>query len=61
MSSRLLVYSNRKVCAGEYGQSRKFRLFTTIDPTTRKACKGGTFPLILEDECAHTSFLTLTR
>ena len=47
MSSESLVYSNRKVCAGWDGQSRRFRLFSTIDPTTRKACKGGAFPLIL--------------
>ena len=32
MSSTSLVYSNRKVCAGWDGQSRRFRLFTTIDP-----------------------------
>ena len=43
MSSLSLVYSNRKVCAGWDGQSRRFRLFATIDPTTRKACKGWDF------------------
>ena len=43
MSSISLVYSNRKVYAGWDGQSRRFRLFATIDPTTRKACKGGAF------------------
>ena len=40
MSSISLVYSNRKVCAKYDGQNRRFRSFTTIDPTTRKACKG---------------------
>ena len=47
MSSISLVYSNRKVCAEWDGQSRRFRLFAIVDPTTRKACKGGAFPLIL--------------
>ena len=47
MSSISLVYSNRKVFAGWDGQSRRFRLFSIVDPTTRKACKGGAFPLIL--------------
>ena len=47
MSSESLVYSNRKVCAGWDGQSRRFRLFAIVDPTTRKACKGEAFPLIL--------------
>ena len=47
MSSESLVYSNRKVCAEWDGQSRRFRLFAIVDPTTRKACKGGAFPLIL--------------
>jgi len=47
VSSISLVNSNRKVCAGWDGQSRRFRLFTTIDPNTRKACKGGAFPMIL--------------
>ena len=41
MSSISLVYSNRKVCAEWDGQSRRFRLFAIVDPTTRKACKGG--------------------
>ena len=40
MSSESLVYSNRKVCAGWDGQSRRFRLFAIVDPTTRKACKS---------------------
>jgi len=48
VSSESLVYSNRKVCAGWDGQSRRFRLFATIDLTTRKACKGEAFPLILK-------------
>ena len=43
MSSISLVHNNRKVCAGWDGQSPTFRLFATIDPTTRKACKGGAF------------------
>ena len=39
MSSISLVYSNRKVCARGDGQNRRFRLFSNVDPTTRKACK----------------------
>ena len=40
MSSISLIDSNRKVCARYDGQNRRFRSFTTIDPTTRKACKS---------------------
>ena len=40
MSSVSLIYSNSKVCARYDGQNRRFRSFTTIDPTTRKACKS---------------------
>ena len=39
MSSVSLIYSNSKVCARYDGQNRRFSSFTTIDPTTRKACK----------------------
>ena len=55
MSSLSLIYSNRKVCARYDGQNRRFRLFTTIDPTTRKACKSVYkrvhFPAIFNDFC----------
>ena len=40
MSSISLIDSNRKVCARYDGQNRRFRSFTTIDPTTRKSCKS---------------------
>ena len=43
MSSISLVYSNRKVCAGWDGQNRRFRSFSNVDPTTRKACKRVLF------------------
>ena len=39
MSSKLLEYSSRKVCARYYGQNQRFRSFSTVDPTTRKACR----------------------
>ena len=57
MSSESLVYSNRKVCAGWDGQSRRFRLFAIVDSTTRKACKGGAFPWIFPDFTLFVDFL----
>ena len=35
VSSKLLEYSSRKVCARYYGQNQRFRSFSTVDPTTR--------------------------
>ena len=47
VSSISLIYSNRKVCARYDGQNRRFRSFTTIDPTTflgsRKVWKSSKF------------------
>ena len=47
MSSVSLIYSNSKVCARYDGQNRRFRSFTTIDPTTflgsRKVWKSSKF------------------
>ena len=36
MSSKLLEYSNKKVCARYYGQNQRLRLFSTVDSTTCK-------------------------
>ena len=61
MSSLSLIYSNRKVCARYDGQNRRFRSFTTVDPTTRKACKGSIF-MIFEHLCvSRTDYLVSKR
>ena len=39
MGSISLVYSDMKVCARGDCQNRRFRSFSNVDPTVRKACK----------------------
>ena len=40
MNSKLLEYSNKKVCARCYGQNQRLRLFSTVDSTTCKKHVG---------------------